>query len=251
MTKLRNFFLKICPACVRRQRRTIRYAYPLLFISFALLGAAAITSNDSSFVRIESSVAAVRANDSFAVDVYAYAHEPVNAVDISLEFPIDQIEVLGIDTGESVITIWTQDPYVDKNTVHLSGGTYRRGFLGEHLIATINMRAKETGMAEFSASTVRLLAGDGTGSEVQTTSSVTSSGASIVIMDENADQTTLDAVASIKIVTDINGDGVVTLSDISAFMAAWFDRDQAYDFNGDGRMNFRDFSIILADSFTK
>ena len=55
----------------------------------------------------------------------------------------------------------------------------------------------------------------------------------------------------IKIISDIDGDGTVTLKDVSIFMAAWRNQDVIFDFNGDGKMTFRDFGIILSDSFFK
>lgn len=249
-----NFLSKIahsiCPSCFRRNRRTVKYAFPIVLTSLAFLGAVSLTTVETSYIKIEASAPAVRAGEWFYVDVYAYAHVPVNAVDVTLEFPEDQIEILGIDTGESVITIWTEDPYVEGNKIHLTGGTYRKGFLGEHLIATVNMEAKQTGMAELSTADVRLLAGDGSGTAVPA-STVSTGEVSLVVVDADTDPSTIDVVASIKIVTDLDGDGKVTLSDISAFMAAWFDRSSVYDFNGDGKMTFRDFSIILADSFRR
>jgi hypothetical protein len=56
---------------------------------------------------------------------------------------------------------------------------------------------------------------------------------------------------TVRIVTDIDGDGSVSLADLSRFMTAWASKTEVYDFSGDGRMTFRDFAIILADSFFK
>jgi hypothetical protein len=61
----------------------------------------------------------------------------------------------------------------------------------------------------------------------------------------------LTGTAEVSIVTDLDGDGEVSLKDISAFMAAWLTRASTFDFNGDGRMTFKDFSILLSDSFFK
>ena len=43
----------------------------------------------------------------------------------------------------------------------------------------------------------------------------------------------------------------VDVSDIQAFMSAWRTGVVVYDFSGDGRMTFRDFAILLSDSFFK
>ena len=77
------------------------------------------------------------------------ALRPVNAVDISVTFSPDQVEILGIDRGQSVITLWTEDPHVEGNAVIMRGGTYAKGFVGEHKIATLKVRAKASGKAMF------------------------------------------------------------------------------------------------------
>jgi hypothetical protein len=233
----------------------VRYAFPLVFAVAALLGAAAVITSGKSYIHIESSMSSLHAGEIFQIEVYAYAHVAVNAVDISLEFPKEQIEIQGIDTGESVITLWTQEPYVENNKVILRGGTFRRGFRGDHLIATINARAIETGLAQVSVQNVQLLAGDGTGDQVAVTKSdensttlyIEDAGTGALASQEGG--VNLQATAAIVLITDIDGDGTVTLSDISRFMAAWANRTVTYDFNGDGKMSFRDFGIILADSF--
>jgi hypothetical protein len=231
----------------------------LVFTFVALLGAAAaITSTNKTFIHLESSQDSLRAGDSFQIDVYVNAHVAINAVDIRLQFPKEQINITGIDTGESVITLWAKDPYIENNSVILQGGTFRRGFRGDHLIATINARAIETGVAQISVDNVQLLAGDGTGAEVSITQNDEDS-TTIYIAQEDGTFTdlpegagvNLQANASIVIITDIDGDGNVTLADISRFMVGWSNRSVLYDFNGDGKMTFRDFGIILADSFLR
>ena len=154
-----------------------------------------------------------------------------------------------------MITLWTEEPSVKGNTVVMRGGTFRKGFIGEHLIATVNVRAVQTGVAQFSVDTVTLLAGDGSGSKV----SVAKTGEeekSFFIIDEKGEIATENSVgvkgsATVLIVTDIDGDGNVSLGDISRFMSAWNTKTTIFDFNGDGSMTFRDFGIILADAFMK
>lgn len=233
----------------------MRYAFPLVFTFAALLGAAAVVSTSKSFIHIESSVTSVRAGETFSIDVFVNAHVPVNAINISLDFPKDQVQITGIDTGESVITLWTEEPYIENNAVILSGGTFRRGFIGDHLIATINARAIESGLAQFTVSDVQLLAGDGTGASVAVSDSEDDSTTLYVLSEDGTyapatgEGVGLQGTVSIVIITDIDGDGTVTLADVSRFMSAWSNRAVIYDFNNDGKMTFRDFGIILADSF--
>lgn len=258
MIVLKKIFYFFCSSCNPHRSTTVRYAFPLVFAIAALLGASALVSNSKSYIHLESSTNSVKAGEAFQIKVFVSAHVPVNAVDISLDFPKQQIEILGIDTGESVITLWTRDPYVENNKVILRGGTFRKGFLGDHLIATVNAKAIETGLAEFSANDVVLLAGDGTGNEVKV-SDTGEETKTLYIADKNGTfakpgeggAVGLRGNASVKIVTDIDGDGQVTLGDVGDFMSAWTNGAIVYDFNGDGAMTFKDFGIILADSFLR
>jgi len=234
----------------KKRSSTVRHMFPALATFAALLGAAVVTTSDVSFVRLESSVATVEAGDRFTMQVYANAHVPVNAIDVTLEFDDVAVEVIEVDIGQSVLTIWTEDPVVKGNTVVLRGGTFRKGFLGEHLIASIDLRAAEAGQGTFEVSNVLFLAGDGAGTNVAVAES-SDSKVNFFVYDENTDPSEIALNVRAQIITDIDGNGKVDLTDISSFMAAWSSKDTLYDFNNDGRMTFRDFSIILADFFLK
>ena len=247
MNRIRAFIVKLFTP---QRSSTVRYMFSLsaLAVVSAFLAAQVIESEPVSYIRLDVSASAVEAGDIFQVDVYANAGEPVNAVDVTLRFDKERVEVKQVDRGQSVLTIWTEDPVIEENQVILRGGTFRRGFIGEHKLVTIDLLAKETGQSSFSVGDVVLLAGDGEGSQV-TVAENSESSASLFIYDENTDPSTIEVDVEVKIATDINGDGRVTLSDVSAFLAAWSSGGTVYDFSGDNRMTFRDFSIILADVF--
>jgi hypothetical protein len=224
--------------------------FPALVSFAAIFAASVITSTETSYIRLETNTSAVEAGKWFAVDVYANAHVPVNAVDVTIQFDSTAVQVVGVDTGQSVLTIWTEEPVAKAGKVVLRGGTFRKGFVGEHLIATINLKSTVTGQKDITATDILLLAGDGAGSPV-TVAETTGSVVSLFVYDENTKADSIGVEVEVRVVTDIDGDGKVDLRDVSAFMAAWHSRSTLYDFNGDGRMTFRDFSIILADLFLK
>lgn len=227
----------------RARARTIRHTFSFSTVAIVALMAAVLASTESPYVRLETPQKTVVAGEQFVVNVYVGAQEPVNAVDISVQFPSEQVTVDGIDTGNSVISLWTEDPYVDGDAVVFRGGTFRRGFVDEHLLGRINFVANETGQARFIVNDRTLLAGDGSGSEV---SGVTTEPIVVVAVGSDGE---LAADVELTFVTDIDNDGKVTLSDINRFIDAWRKKQWIYDFNGDQTMNFRDFAIILADSF--
>lgn len=249
MNRISNWLIALKRKIRFKKSATVRTMFSLLSIA-SLLGIAAVTSSQASYIRLEADKTLVESGNQFALDVYANAHVPVNAVDVTLRFEESAVEVIGVDRGQSVLTIWTVDPIITKDSVTLRGGTFRKGFIGEHRIATINLRAKKTGQSQFSAGDVMLLAGDGKGTPVSIAES-NQSKLSLYIYDESTDLASIAVNTKVSIVTDLDGDGKVTLKDISSFMAAWANQTKVYDFNGDGKMSFRDFSIILADFFTK
>lgn len=233
----------------RRDRAvTVRYMFPAVLGAAALLASLSLSGSESSFFQLKTDIQAVESGDLFEVTVSAFAHTPVNAVDVTINFPEDKLEVFSVDRGQSVLTIWTEDPVIDKSSVRFTGGTFRRGFIGEHEIATINFRALSTGQYTVSVGDAELVAGNGTGESVKVVAQQSDT-LSLFNFNDNTSPEEIQVAISNKITTDLNADGEVTLQDISAFMGAWSNQTQIFDFNRDGKMTFRDFSIILADFF--
>lgn len=240
MQTISAFFYRLLK---RNRAQTIKHSFSLASIAIVALLATVLLSANDSYIRLETPENTVQAGDSFEVSVYVNAKQSVNAIDVAVAFPKDKVAVDGIDVGNSVISLWTQDPYVEDDEVILRGGTYRKGFIGEHLLARINFTALKTGKAELLINEKTLLAGDGTGTPV---SNVKTS--PVVITTISADGE-LTADVEIMFTTDIDGDGDVSLEDVQVFLRAWRQKRWMYDFNDDNRMNFTDFAIILADSF--
>ncbi len=225
--------------------------FPFVIGIATFLSAASLNSVEYSYIRVSPSDTTLEIGERFSLDIYAYAHQPVNAVDISVAYSDSAVKILGVDTGQSVITLWTEEPAVKNGAITLRGGTFQRGFRGEHLVATVNVEAKQAGQAEFFISNVQLLAGDGRGTPVLTGKPSLSRADVKVVTETSEDEgvASLEANVTLLIVTDIDGDGKVSLRDVTAFLSAWHSRDSVYDFNSDGKMTFRDFAIILSDSF--
>ncbi len=232
----------------RRERSmTVRFAFPAVVVFSAFMGLALTLSSESSYVRIDTTPKEVAAGETFTINIYASAHVPTNAIDIKVTYPEQQLDILGVDVGESIITIWTEEPTAKNGVIQLRGGVYRKGFLGEHVIAHVNARAVDSGVARILASETVFLAGDGRGSQVPVTK-LGGEKAEISI-GERSLEGTLESKVTIGIVTDIDGDGDVDLTDIERFLSDWNARRSRYDFNGDGKMSFVDFAILLAQSF--
>lgn len=239
------FFKLLFPAYAHKSSFTVRFAFPFIMFAAIVASLASVISGGSSFVSIKMNPQQVAEGDPVTLEIYATANTPVNAVNITVSYPSTQLRVDGIDTVTSVITLWTKEPYAKGGQIYFEGGTFQRGFIGEHLIARVKATALVAGIAHITTNQATFVAGDGIGSLVNVSKSDTGQG-DLVIGTANS---SLVGTAKVDIVTDIDGDGKVDLKDISMFMSAWFTRGHTYDFNGDGVMTFSDFSIILAKAF--
>jgi hypothetical protein len=246
-TKLTHFFF---PWWSPNQPATIRYAFPLIFTFVAVLGATALLSTGTSSLVIEVDKDRVYEGEEVQIDIYVVATAAVNAVDIKLELPVNQLELLSVDTGRSVISLWTKQPYFENGVVYFSGGTYRRGFIGKHLIGSVKARARTSGLTQLTFSDAQLYSGDGSG-KVLPIQDVAEQATNLYVFraGETIPVGRIEANASLAIIGDLDGDGLVTLRDISMFMSAWRSNNTVYDLTGDGNMTFRDFSVLLSRYF--
>lgn len=237
------------PAYTGKNYTTVKYAFPLIVVTALFASIASVLPIDSSYVTVRTGASSVAKDEEFTIDVLVTAHVPINAVDLVLTYPESKMDIDGIDTGTSVITLWTEAPRAENGSIYLRGGTFRKGFLGEHTIARIKAHATESGDARILIKETQLVAGDGKGTNVEPTQSTAYNEVRISVLgDEDG---LISAKAAISVVTDTDGDGDVDINDIMAFMNAWFSQTTFFDFNGDGRMTFKDFSILLSDSFFK
>lgn len=240
----RSLWKFLVPEYFHAHYDTVRYAFPVVFIAALFAGLAALVTGDQSQVLITTDTKTVARDQQFFITVDVAAHTPINAIDLQIAYPQDKIAVEGIDTGRSVITLWAEDPYAKAGTIYLRGGTFYKGFIGEHEIARIRVRALEAGQAQLFVRTSQLVAGDGNGTQVP--SDQTQNGVQILVI---GDTGSITGKAALALVTDTNGDGEIDFTDITEFMSAWLSQNRIYDFNNDGLMTFEDFSILLADSF--
>lgn len=236
----------------KRRSTTIRYMFPLIVATFGLMGATYL-SGGSSYVVLTPTPAYVEAGGEVEIKVEAITTTPVNTVDIEVAFP-DVLAPTSVEKGGSVITLWTIEPHIEGNKVTLRGGVFRKGFMGRHTIATIRARATKEGEADVLVRNTIFLAGDGKGTPLSIDSSDNKKAAVQIGAkgsELHAPGSTIKTKIAVEVITDIDGDNDVDLTDVQAFMAAWRNKNTVYDFSGDGRMTFRDFAILLSDSFFK
>lgn len=252
MILLRKLYRSVYRSIFRVPSRTVRYAFPAVLMSSVLLIGNVLTSQDQPRILLEVSEEQVRAGEMAYLDVKIDTRTAINAVTIIISAPREKVLIDTIEVSDSVITLWTEEPQVVEDSVVLRGGTFRRGFIGEHTIARIAFTPATTGTFTFMAKDIELVAGDGRGTVITPDASTVRS-STIYALDAQ-DSKTVGVVERAVYEQAIRaqlgiGDSSIGLRAISQFMSAWSNKGVTYDFDGDGTMSFRDFAILLAYSF--
>jgi hypothetical protein len=94
---------------------------------------------------------------------------PVNAVSAGITFNTRIMEVVNMTTENSFCTFYLDNTFDNiKGEVRVSCGLPSPGFLGDSIVARVNMRAKTVGNAEigFDKQYTQVLANDGKGTNV-------------------------------------------------------------------------------------
>jgi len=105
--------------------------------------------------------------DSFIVEVRLNTEkEKINAIEGKLKFSSDFLEVRDFSKGDSILTLWVEEPRVREGEISFVGGV-PGGFGGDGLILKINFLGKEIGKAKASfQEDSKVLHGEGIVSEL-------------------------------------------------------------------------------------
>ena len=182
--------------------------------------------------------------DTVDVDINVHAIVPINVFGATISFPQDSMEVIGISKSKSFLDLWTEETVIreDVGEVHFSGGTIQKGGLsGVATALTITLRAKKSGHVDLTFLNADVLANNGKGdflenerrsisfeinrpilvlptssaSEVESIGSTNREDGNVSLLDMSIFTIHLFGPYSIKY--DVNRDGVLNLSDLSAF----------------------------------
>ncbi|MFA5854195.1 MAG: cohesin domain-containing protein [Patescibacteria group bacterium] len=94
----------------------------------------------------------------------------INAAEASLQYPIDLVEAVGVDTNDSVFNFWVEGPSYSNETgrIVFTGGS-TNGFVGQSLpIVRVTFKIKKIGTADFQFVDGAVAASDGAGTNVLT-----------------------------------------------------------------------------------
>lgn len=97
-------------------------------------------------------VGLVHEGQTFSVDVRFTNHaQTINALDITVRYPVGILAVEGIQRQQSAFTLWPEEPSWDAmaGTIHLVGGVPHGLYADNARVATILFSAKTAGSAEL------------------------------------------------------------------------------------------------------
>jgi hypothetical protein len=139
---------------------------PIAFLFFAV--AFSVQAEGASLFLFPGSESFIM-EDSFSVEVKVdTVGIPINAVQATVYFPLDKLEVLNISKESSIFTLWPEEPEFSNfsGEISFSGGTPHPGFSGIGNIITINFKAKKEGMVNLTLGEGQVLADDGKGTNI-------------------------------------------------------------------------------------
>lgn len=233
---MKAWLIKFLKRLFKPNPGTVRYAFSLAFLLGMFVGIASVITGDKSGIIIELSSASVPVGEVFSVDLYAEVYEPVNAVRANLVYPTSTLELVEINKTDSVISLWTTEPYVKSGIVYIEGGSYRRGFVGKHKLISLSFKVLDANIAKLNVTDIALLSGDGTGRELP---------------HDEVRTLTLNSEPIYEELQKINLNEKITIKEISIFMADWTAKTNKNDFDNDGSVSMKDFSILLNRYFTQ
>lgn len=180
------------------------------------------------------------------LDVRVNTRLPINAAGITVHFPKDTVEILGVSKESSVLDLWTEDTKISEEIgeIHFSGGSIARGgLLGINTLLTITVRAKQNGTAEFYFTDTNLLAHDGRGRELEHDTRTHT-----FIIEDAAELGGGVSAPPTASNPDLNSDGAISLADMSILAIQLFAPYNArYDLNKDGVVNLGDISDLFSE----
>jgi len=108
-------------------------------------------------------------NQEFSIDIKIDSRDLfINAVQATVGFPNDILELLEVDREDSTFNFWVEEPIIsnEEGTLSFIGGT-AKGVAGEALqVLRMKFKAKRVGLAELTISDAVVTASDGKGTNV-------------------------------------------------------------------------------------
>ena len=231
---------------VRRHRGKILFTHSVVVMT--LLASSAITFNagETAVFLQPRDKTELAIDETTEVDVVLSTTVPINAIGVTLGFPPELLEIVGISKARSFLDLWTEDTEIreDAGEIHFSGGTLKKGGLtGTSTALTLEVRAKRAGAAQLYFKEAKVLASDGKGTSVESVDRPFT-----YIIRASAPSTSSPSPTAPALPrADVNDDGRIDLADMSMLLLKLMKPyDVRFDLNGDGSVNIGDLSVLFS-----
>lgn len=178
----------------------------------------------------------VEVGEKVTLHITAQADTPINVIGATLLIPTEYVGLKEISRADSIIDLWSEEPVMkDDGTLHFSGGMIDTGgFIGNGRVLTLVVVPKKEGVVDIGFSETKMLAHDGTGSEI----------------DCKSGPITLRVRPTSFPNPDVNNDRKVNVLDFGIVSARMFVAyERLYDLNLDGKINLADLGIVIANMY--
>ncbi len=141
-----------------------------LTLVLSLFVAPFVTNAASLFVSPE--VGSYSVGKTFSIRVRVSSPQAINAVSGAISFPSDKLQATSVSKAGSILTLWVQDPLINNNAGRISfeGVVPNPGYQGEGgLVVSVTFRVLKSGNAEITFASGAVLANDGNGTDLLTT----------------------------------------------------------------------------------
>lgn len=150
---------------------TLSYKYgKRLLVLLALLVFLLPSFTQAAQLSISATPASYRVGDIFNLRIFVNSPgETLNAVSGSISFPPDKLQVLSVNSSDSIISLWAAEPSFSNNSgkINFEGVVLNPGFTGNNgQIVSVKLKAISTGSATISFSGGSILANDGQGTDI-------------------------------------------------------------------------------------
>ena len=143
---------------------SIFFSFILLSIFYFLFSHSVSAANNPR-IYFETAVKQVAPSSEFTVKILLDAPQPINAIDVDIDYSQDTLELISLNNSKSIIDFWQGGPQnlSAEKTVNLRGGSIDPFTGSGGKIITLNFRAKKEGRANLSFAKSNLYYADGKG----------------------------------------------------------------------------------------
>ncbi len=147
--------------------RLQRFSIFLFFGLFLALGGLYSETAQAATLYFSPNSGAHSIGQSFSVGVYVSSKEQAaNAVQGTVSYPADKLQLTSLSKGGSIISLWVQEPTFGAGSANFEGVVLNPGFTGNGKIVTLNFKVKAAGEAQLTFSSGSVLANDGQGTNI-------------------------------------------------------------------------------------